>query len=295
MYIEEIINYGDDNYSRIKAGACSDCMNSCGGDCEECLRCMFFENDERRYDCNNITNYYLCKYLYRYSSEIEYLVNQVSPLNQLRKFKLMSIGCGPCSDLFGFLNYIENNDIEKPLSFLGIDLNDIWKPIHCETESLLEDNDNINVSFIYRDIFKIIRRLKIDKNTWKPNILSFQYVISDMILHEGKKYVNSFIDDVIDNIVFYMPENSFIILNDINHNKKARDCFDYFEQRMKQCYTKTKSYKYHFLNNNGNKYTFPYGCQHDDNNITMEVPEEIEFYSPWMFCASAQLVLHKRE
>ena len=212
MLTEELIKFCNQQYNKI--GKCQNCEHWCNNSCEECLRGIHFRESSRGYNCANMAFFYVCKYFYRYSSEIEYLFNQIDLLKRLPSYEVLSIGCGPCSDLFGIINYIERNHVQKNINYCGIDLNILWQPIHKKITSLFEDNTQVNVRFIYKDAFKIVDKI-VDRNIWLPNIILFQYVISDMIAKNPSDQVQDFIDNTIKYIIAHLPLNSFIIFNDI--------------------------------------------------------------------------------
>jgi lipoate-protein ligase A len=142
------------------------------------------------------------------------------------------------------------------------------------------------VKYIYKDIFTLIGRLQISQETWRPNILVFQYVISDM---ESKNQdIRTFICQVSQEIVSRMPRNSFIVLNDINHNIRARNYFEVILNCLNDLGLNTEVSKYHFVN------YYRYGEQHASNDILIDIPPSFSLkYNPWKFCGSAQMVIHK--
>lgn len=293
MYYEKLIEECDNEFrENTSEYKCDECDNDCKGSCKDCLEDMHY-GTKRKYNCNNLVNCYVCKYIFKYSSEIEILIRECDWINQLSDYNIISIGCGPCTDLFGFINYIEKTEEIKPVKYWGIDHSYNWIIVHEKLKKIVTGN-NIRFRFLYHDVFKFIDKLNLDNYKWRPNILIFQYVISDFVKVKTIQDVNTFIDQVINYILKYMPSGSLVIFNDINHNTKARDYFEYFSSKISH-HRKINIERYHFHNNNKPNNYWHYGTQHSNNDTTIEIPEEVILqYSPWQFCSSAQLVLKMR-
>jgi hypothetical protein len=285
MYIYELVNYCDSKYNRIDR--CDKCENECRNNCEKCLDDIHFNRIIRRYNCNNIVNYYVCKYIFKYSCEIDYLFQRNNSLNQLSYYNILSIGCGPTSDLYGILNYFQRNNIDNKLNYIGCDLNNIWNEIHEQTKLILNKR-GITIRFVYEDIFNIIDYIPLD-----INIIILQYVISDMVTH--KYNVDDFFNNLTDKIIDNMNSNSFIIINDVNHNTQARIYFGKLIYLLRTKGINCGIECYHFHNDNRD-YTYPYGNLHNDDRVSplMSIPRNIIKYNPWNYCTSAQLVIRKR-
>lgn len=286
MPIQDIVRYCDLNYSRI--GRCVPCDNDCKNGCEKCLDAIHLNKIIRRYNCNNITKFYVCKYIYKYSSEVDHLFQTNDYLNTLPFYNILSIGCGPSTELYGILNYLQRHSISKQINYIGCDLNAIWQPIHIETKNIIERRDlDVNLQFIYGDIFDNFGSIN-----YAVNILILQYVISDMHVHNCN--LNNFIDGLINWIINNMNGNCYILLNDINHNVKARDYFDKIISKLRSRNIYITCDKYYFANRIRD-YVYPYGVMHPNNDITSIIPRQIlDKYNPWGFCSSAQLVIKKR-
>jgi len=284
--IDEVLKYCSRNYNRRQK--CPDCQNVCQGSCECCLNAIHFCKIYRPYNCTNIANYYTCKYSCKYSSEIDILLSKLKSLKSYDSFNVLSIGCGPCTDLMGLYRYIKCENIDRELTYMGFDMNPIWKSIHLFIISLFESNYSVKIRFSYSDACISIPRLDLSKITWRPNILILQYVLSDM--NKSGVSIKDFINNLIEKIIPYMPIYSYVIINDINH-METRKWFEYFERIFCKNYTSWK-YKGYFKSNT--KKSYSYGTQHDTNKLTCNPPSEITKFNPWLFCSSAHMVLKKR-
>jgi thiol-disulfide isomerase/thioredoxin len=254
------------------------------------LEAIHFRKISRSYNCQNIANFYVCKYIYKCASEIDHLITRFKDIASLDTYDILSIGCGPCSELAGLLNFLSRSKQKPQISFIGIDSNELWKPIHERIQVIVTSYDNVpKVRFLYGDALKIIPRFNARQVKWRPNILILQYLISDM--KKAGVNIENFVVDLSTNIVPIMPAESYIILNDINHYW-ATDYFDCFEKYVTRNYA-TQVYRTHFQNRNRN--AFAYGDQYTTNSITTQIPTEIDArFDPWAFCTSAQMVIRKR-
>jgi hypothetical protein len=288
MLIDELVAYCDSRYRRTDR--CPGCPNDCKGGCEACLDAIHFGRIIRPYNCENISNFYVCKYIYKYASEIDHLITRFEPLKRLDAYHILSVGCGPCTELAGVLSFLSRNHLQRPVSFLGIDSNTIWRPIHDRLQSIASGGKhNMTVGFEYGDALEIVPRLCRQGRLGHPNILTLQYLISNLVVSCAN--VQAFVAGLSNSIVTLMPADSFIVLNDINHFL-ARDHFDSIERSVTKSHA-TTVYKAHFRNKN--RIAYEYGEQHPANQLTGAIPAKIRTpYNPWDFCSSAQMVIEKR-
>lgn len=94
MLIENLTNYCDMNYrQKCLNENCGYCNTSCSHptvcpqDCEQCLEQIHFPsrhpNGRLDYTCNNVLNFYVCKYFHKYASEIEYALHSINNTGKL--------------------------------------------------------------------------------------------------------------------------------------------------------------------------------------------------------------------
>lgn len=125
MLIEELTNYCNVNYRKNcpteNWGCCNvSCTHptTCPHNCEQCLEQIHFPfrhpNGRLDYTCNNVLNFYVCKYFHKYSSEIEYALNTINSLPYKNILNILSLGCGASPDLAA----IENTYPKTILIFL---------------------------------------------------------------------------------------------------------------------------------------------------------------------------------
>lgn len=292
LIISDIVEFCDNSY-KPSDYKCSTCKNTCWGSCEKCLgKINYTKEDLRIYNCGNIIYYYMCKYVYKYSSEFEHLFKKIAKLASLGQYNILSIGCGPSTELYGIVKYFLRAEALPEINYRGVDFNDIWTPIQSKTASIIKKRTDGKVKIKYdcENAFDLINKIRI-----MPNVIILNYVLSDMI---AQKYdVVAFLQALLEKIISRMPPNSFVIVNDANYGRNLQEPRYYYKHLLSILPTgmKYKKYLYHF-NNNNKTYTYSYGTMHRSNNISDKVPNEIRAkYNPWEFCTSAQLVIYKVE
>ena len=69
-----------------------------------------------------MADYYYCRYSYRDVSEVVYGLRQFRDIMKLDTLKVMSVGCGPCTELAAIDYLHQNGELNyKKLEFRGID------------------------------------------------------------------------------------------------------------------------------------------------------------------------------
>lgn len=286
MVLNELVSYCNNEYEQSDdVCSCVGCENKCKGSCESCLEDIHFGNT-RRYNCINMMNYYVCKYGYKYSSEIANIFFYNNLIDDKDNINMISIGCGPCTDLLGVNEYIKNSGLEIELRYFGIDLNKKWKFVH----EYIENNFNeIKTEFIYEDAFNVFEELN---SVEKCDILFLQYLLSDMVKHYNADEMDDFVEDLVDIIIGNMERGSYVIINDINHCD-TRKYFERVLQKMNRNNINYKCAKLHY-DNSARATHYNYGEEYADNDLVCNVPENIQLnYNPWMFCSSAQLIIKR--
>ena len=174
---------------------CEDCSygDCCPRDCQSCLQYVHFPQNApapRKYDCIHMADCYYCKYAYKYASEMVYGLSCFAEIRDKKKLKIMSVGCGPCTELAA-VDYLRNEGVLNydQLDFRGIDpLGEVWQPIWNDIIDYFGDG----IRFYPNDILQLVDIIVQKK--WVPDVLIFQYVFSDMYKHSDEKQIVQFID-----------------------------------------------------------------------------------------------------
>lgn len=268
---------------------CTVCQNGCRGNQEAFMRKIHY-GDLDRYPCSRVADYYFTRYSYRYAYEFEGLLEKyIDILKAHHEWNMLSVGCGPCTDLLGALKLQEKH--HKPIRYNGIDLNDCWNKIH---ELFMEklSNHPVQMKIHHADIFEFIGRINPQKSHLKSNIISFQYVLSDMVKYHSDTEIMTFINRLFDEVFTHLPKDALIIFNDINSQQRVRPLLNTIKESfIRKKYVSDRWYY------NSSRYNSQESGEAITNCIVQdEIPSYIEKkYKPWVRCKSTALVLRKEK
>ena len=266
MLLEYLVDYCFQDYNQY---GCFPCNHPSGCPhlqyCKDCLEEIHYPgrhpNGRRNYDCQRLRDFYVCDYSFKYASEYLHMLNATHALDSLRRYYIISIGCGPCTDLIAFEKYNYEMGQDKKIRYLGVDLNEGWSKIHNEISHYCESEaeQDIKTGFFYDDT----SRLPDDINLSKVNILSLQYVVSSIFQSGGATAVQSFFTTLVQKIVLKRnPNKPFIIfINDVNSNNMGRDCFVFIHNVLRQYNIRSVGQAWYF-NRNISNVAQMYGSQH---------------------------------
>lgn len=273
MLIDQILTNCKARYERHTCGKCENCsfVEYCPQDCEKCLKYIHNPSKapagapSRKYDCTNMADFYTCKYSCRYASEIIYALKGCLDLQNISEMKVLSFGCGPCTELFA-IDYLHNRGElnYNRLEFRGIDYSEgVWKNIHTELTGF---SDNFtNIYFYYEDVCRIIE--EIVAGQWIPNLIVFQYFFSDMEKHTGYNRTKDFISLISKFFNEKMSFNSYMILNDINLSRSYNGGREYFDLLLGQLHS-IKYCKGRFCDENSTSVYYPKGYPYGNGEFS---------------------------
>lgn len=300
MLIDELLNFCDMQYKQNcfnkKHGHCdTNCSHplQCPLSCETCLEQVHFpskfSNGRMEYNCSNLLNYYVCKYSFKYASEIEYAFNTIDQMTFHQQYNILSLGCGASPDLIALEQYLLKNNIYKNINYWGIDLNKRWQAIQNKIFEY-SCNHNCVTHYIYDDVTTHF----LNKTYKNFNILVIQYLISYFYNNNDINEITKFYNALINNVVQYMLPNSVIIINDVNSNRRGRDYFMLLSNMLTSSGIKNIAQKRYFNYGIKNDYMC-YGTVYPTINILYDnIKENIQSYNPWEVCSSAQLIIELR-
>lgn len=303
--LENILSKCDERNRLHKCTKCEYCSYDkyCPHNCEKCLDYIHYPQHapkgapERKYDCIHMADVYTCKYSCRYASEIVYAVERLKDLSNLRELKVLSFGCGPCTDLFAidYLHSLRSLAYQK-LEYRGVDYSEnVWKYIHNDIKKF--ENESLKIKFYYKDMCEIIHTIA--QGDWIPNLIVFQYIFSDMKKHSTSENINIFINTFAEYYNKKVLPNTYIILNDVNLGNNYNGGRDYFEQLYESIFGSTFR-KGRFCNDNSINNYYPRGYTYGEDSDG-EFPTNVnrfdlsrwQGYSPFKTCASAQMIIKK--
>lgn len=219
--LSKMIDYCDWRCSNYQ---CSECTgHNCSHNCKECLDDIHFHHNQicSKYDCEKLLYYYLCRYSYKYCSEIIYALNRID-LNRYPYFNILSLGCGGAADLMAFDYYFDSNE---EITYHGVDINTYWNDIHSKIKELYP-NASFSTGF---DVKTDIPTLRNESY----NVVIIEYLIS-YLYSRGSSVVSKLFDDLIQFIIANKPQYSpmLIIINDADSINTGRDEFIKLVQKI---------------------------------------------------------------
>lgn len=286
MLIDDLIEYCDEQYKNGICEACTamdSCTRDCDGNCKNCLDDIHFHYNQRRtqYNCSRLLNYYVCRYSYKYCSEIIYALNQLD-LSTYPYFHILSLGCGGAPDLmaFQYMNY------PQYISYIGLDRNVYWEDIH---NFIINDFDDGRVQFM-RNI-DVLHHFE-DHAIEGCNVILIQYLTS--FFYSNVEYVGlrNWFARLAQSIVRNKPADSpmLIIINDVDSIHTGRDAFPLLVDEIERVgLTVNCELRRRFKNQGYFANSVQYATK---RNIFEEIPNDfIEDYCVALSCESAQLIL----
>ena len=290
---DKLIDYCHNQYIMTACAQCDHrggCPNINCGNCKQCLEEVHFPNKHsggrKDYDCERMINFYVCDYAEKYASEMLYLIRKSKSLEQIDDYHVLSIGCGSCPDLMALERYCIETGSSKTISYVGVDVNELWKPIHGQIESYHSAIIR-KKQFLYYDAVTDNRPIK------EANVIILQYVISHFYNNGQISQVNAFFQRLVSDVIARRNKGvpMAILINDVNSCNRGRNYFmdlvvqlenSGFDGNYGQFY-----FNYNILDD-GQRY----GEMHETIDTIFKSPDEFEeIYKPWHQCSSAQLLI----
>lgn len=288
--IEELTSFCSDMYNNY--GECEHCSHPSGHCSGGCLFCSEEVNyhrayGRRDYNCQKFLYYYVCRYSWKYCSEIIYALKTVD-LHRYPEYRILSLGCGGTPDLMAFE---ETNSEAKKIMYRGYDMNPYWTPIHNKIQSYTS-NHSMDVKLFRENIFNII---EYEKNSGEQyNVIILEYLISHFSNDDRDNLVQKLLDGVVqislNNRYPYSP--FLIIINDIDHYN-IREAFEILIDKLQRNHCHGSSYKRHFKIRS---------TDYGDNSIRhssclncFSIPEnQKRSFNCAIMCTSAQMIIEVR-
>lgn len=255
VLIDDIVDFCDKKYStygnKCGCGKCNHPSKNCSGCCYNCLYQVHFparfnsEPIKKLYDCPKMIYHYVCQYSFLYATELLCAYREeTSYLTNCPYYHTMSLGCGGCADLMAFEQFYKNIGVDAPISYIGIDVNELQRPVNNRIQKYCE-KENIKYKVQYYDVFKCFRR----NGVVDANILVISYLISYLYNTKQISTINTFVEDVVNNIVQKKKtgQKFLIIINDVNSNLRGRDYFDHFIGKLNEYQLSIINCKYKYF------------------------------------------------
>ena len=195
------------NYERLEC--CHPESLQC--DCSLCLHKQFYLGPDR-YNCQKKANYYVMNYGPSYASEFYYYLTNSAVLHEnyvaqnIRKIKVLSLGCGFAPDLVALDRYVYDESLPLEIEYHGIDLYNCWEGVRYVTS---------NSHFHIGDV------------TQKINLVGYDMVVLSKLFSTlwKNKLGDQFISILRDAVSNQLRDNGIVIFNDVNSCHLGRDVF----------------------------------------------------------------------
>lgn len=300
MLIDEIVNYADIEYSAFGDccgnGVCNHPSGQCSGSCYNCLYHIHYPgkaplNSKTLYDCPKMLLHYVCQYSYLYTKEIIYaLIEEHDFIQNFPYFHVLSLGCGSCADLMALEVYCDKARIQIPISYVGIDVNPLWEPIHLEIQEYCQEHD-IRFQTQYSDVFDRFQETGINDT----NVIVISYLISYLYNTNQIRQIDSLVRDIAERIINKKGDGNplLLIINDVNSNRRGRDYFSYFENAISRVGLSISNKKYRYFDtgylNDFQKVGEPYPVYRDFFEIPTDI--QVNYHAQTGIQSTVQLLL----
>lgn len=207
------LSWCDTEYTNAQHCQCGNaCRNGnfCKGTQSNCYSCIQrihrYNNRTYHYNCDKMVLYYTLKHSYRFGAEVFYELNRLkNDFINWQDIHIASIGCGPCTELFGTLSFwrtIGKNDAD--FHFRGFDTEPLWQPIMRQVVSYFQIAD---VHTYGQDAFVYYGQSQED-----IDVIILNYMLSDMMKFQPGQY-----DQFLNNLIALIRQKSprYLLINDV--------------------------------------------------------------------------------
>lgn len=231
--------------------------------------------------------YYVCRYSWKYCSEIMYALEQID-LSAFPSYNILSIGCGGAPDLMAFEEIRPAWDTRE-IFYKGYDINPRWNPIHNAIEQYATRCKYLTANFKNKNIFDVLKEGKPSNRNY--NVVILEYLISHFPVSNRSDLADTLFDGLLENVLpnRLSPSPFLFIINDIDHFS-VRDCFINLIEKLYDDGYDFECYRRHFK---GRSQDFDDGSvQYNDARNRFIIPNKIkDAFDCAITCSSAQLIV----
>lgn len=280
-HFSELIKFCKSEYESLpfceQCQMASGCHRGCGGDCYNCLNYIHKKSTTtEHYSCNKITYNYILKHGNQFTSEIAKALYGIrSGLLQNDPITILSVGCGPSTELYSAVEILKGRQIK----YYGFDRSDIWNPIQQFNKTLMS-LDGHQVQYLSQDFFDYV---SVSGHTW--DLLILNYFFSDFVKYsptETSEFINNLVN-LINSGVF-----RFVVINDIPlfyGRGTGYSCIESLARKIKSNEKiSIKCGRFHFKS--PNEYQPTYGQKLDESLYFPIDMDNIGAFNPFNTCRS---------
>lgn len=280
--------------------ACQNCVNA--KKCEGCNTCKCYDScihplhqynsNGKTYNCLNMAYNYVVKHFYRFASEIEYafrIVYYAEQHNWKDNINVVSLGCGPSSELYGIINELQNRQSNLVVSYHGFDTNAIWQKIWNLNIDICKQH---NVTYTTDDMFAYYT----EHSDEHIDILILNYLLSDVARNMQKEEKTAFLDKLAEFID--VMDVQYVIFNDIplfyDNLISGYSCMEYVVRQFgvnKQRHSVLKGGRYRF--GEPNQFQPTYGKKWNQSSLLFTIDDAANDFQPFNYCNSIQMLIKK--
>ena len=302
MLINEVVEFCDAQYSSFgnRCGQedciCSHPSGHCSGSCYNCLYEIHYpsraaDESKKLYDCPKMLYHYVCQYSYLYTTELLCAFgSEWDFIKDFPYYHVLSLGCGGCADLMAIEDLLSRKRVRRSVSYIGIDINELWQPIHERIKEYCERN-NFHFTARYYDVFDCFKEREIADT----NVIVLSYLISYLYNTGQIATIDSLIHDIAENIVLKKKhgQHLLLVINDVNSNRRGRDYFSRFEKAINDSGMDILQSAYRYFDtgylNDFQKIGQPYNVR----SCAFEVPAKIQmkYHAQSSINSTIQLIL----
>ena len=234
------------------------------GDCNQCLAAIQWYGTIRAYPCKKITYYYVMRFFNRFASEIEYVIREIQ-FGRTEKINVVSLGCGPGSEVYGIAHGLRFHNLPIRLDYQGYDLNPIWDDVQQMSINHLR-NTGYDIRFFNTNMFTSFQPFA----EQRVDILVMNYLLSDYVKNSAISTRHVFADEIIDFVIRANVKN--VLFNDISlygHHGQLDtgvQIMEYIMSRLKEIGYTLRGSRFHFPNDSFVPYDNRWR-QHDSGNF----------------------------
>ncbi len=211
--LDDFLIWCDTQYSSTPHCQCGmACINGnyCKGQQSNCYQCIQrvhdYHNRMVHYNCEKMVLYYVLKHCYRFGSEIFYALQKLS--NNFCNWDdlyVTSIGCGPCTELFGALSLWRSiGKQDDSFHYRGFDTDIIWHSLITQAVSYFPMAD---VAAEAQSAFTYYQN-----SEEQVDVIVLNYMLSDMMKFNLGQY-DKFLKDLIS--LIKEKKTRFLLVNDV--------------------------------------------------------------------------------
>lgn len=232
MLIDELVQFC---HTELQTKPCRGCTKTgngdCGHNCKNCLDDLHYHQNCIRcdYTCERLLDHYVCRYSYKYCSEILYALETVD-LSRYPVFNILSLGCGGATDLMAF-DYLS---LPQPLAYLGLDKNPYWARIHAQIAGYFSAG-GVPARVQFSQDTDVLRYFD-NTSVTNCNILIVEYLLSFFYAQIGRVGTIQWFRALVRNVVAQkMPSSPFLVIfNDVDSRNTGRDTFPAFRSIVEE-------------------------------------------------------------